>query len=397
MEELNLSEDQQYALDTILSGKSVFLSGKAGTGKSFIINQIIKKLDNVVLLGTTGIAALNIGGQTMHSFFSLPIADVASKDKCFFVKQEKRNLWNRVKTIIIDEVSMLRADLLDCIEWTLQKNKCGSLTNKQIIFVGDLAQLPPVVKDSNLFYTTTDYKGPEFMHAKIASKLLYECIELTTIHRQKDREFIDALNILRNGNKTPYFKQFVTAQSKGIVLTPHVSTAISHNKLKLAELEEKLYTFENEIWTAEWYTKKIMPNEFNLPDITQLKSGARVMFMINIGKLVNGSMGTIRIEETENEPILYFDADSGKTIKLEKHEFIKGIYGINNKGRVELNPAAIIKQYPIKLAWAVTIHKSQGLTFDEITVDLTKDCFEKGQLYTAFSRVKTPQGLNILM
>lgn len=394
---MNLSKDQELAIKEILSGKNIFLTGKAGTGKSTVVRHAIKllrknKKKNIAVLGTTGIASMNIGGQTMHSFFSLPIVDFCTFEKCFYIKKEKRRMLNSTDVIIIDEASMLRADLLDGIEYTLLKNRCNSLSTKQIIFVGDLKQLPPVVKSYELPLFENEYKGFEFFHAKIIDNIGLKEIELSTIHRQSNEEFIDNLNILRDGGKSDYFKRFVSSETKGTILTPHTSTAISYNKIKLAELKTEQFEYFCEIENEDGYQIDI--DDFRIDRKLILKSGSRIMYLVNDGFLVNGSTGTLLIEN--NGTSLWFICDDGHKHKINTYVFEKKIYYLDN-GDLKLRVVGVVKQYPIKLAYAITIHKSQGLTFDEVTIDLSKKAFVKGQIYTAISRVRTPEGLNIII
>lgn len=388
---MNFSNDQQKAVDSIIEGKNIFLTGKAGTGKSFVIKECIKILQrakkNVAILGTTGIAANNIGGQTLHSFFKVPINGVATFEKCFYTKIETREIWDMTKVIIIDEVSMLRPDTLDSINWTLVKNKCRSLRSKQIIFIGDLKQLPPVVIDNEIMELEQKYGGLSFLDSEICEKLHLEAIELTTIHRQSDPEFIENLNILRDGGKSEYFKQFVTDQTNGIILCPHKATAGVYNTSELNKIDSETFTSE-----AVIQGNNIKVEDFNIEKTLHLKDGCRVMFLLNLGRLVNGSIGTLEIKDNK----LYFNDSEGRVL-ICKEEFEKKEYYLKDNGKLDLRKVGSIMQYPLKLAYALTIHKSQGLTFENVTIDLRKKCFEKGQLYTAISRVKSPKGLNLIL
>jgi ATP-dependent DNA helicase PIF1 len=204
-----LSKDQKTFLDSVIAGENIFLTGKAGTGKSYVVKEAIKKLKKdgkkVVALAPTGIAANNIQGQTIHSLFSLDPHGMLDFKACRFVKGEKRRLLDALDVIVIDEVSMLRPDVLDGMHWTLLKNGCKGLPEMQILFVGDLKQLPSPIDDNMKSVLLGEYKDVEFMHAKIYSKLNVKNIELSEIQRQSDPEFIEALNIIREGGKSPLF------------------------------------------------------------------------------------------------------------------------------------------------------------------------------------------------
>lgn len=388
-----LSQDQLKAYKTMVSGKNIFLTGKAGTGKTYVLKKSIDKFRknkrNIAILGTTGIAAMNAGGQTLHSFFKLPIADVISYDMCNYVKKETRRIWNKTDIIIIDEVSMLRPDLLDSINWTLLKNDCDSLLKKQIIFVGDLKQLPPVLKSEYCKEFYSKYKSEYFNSAEIYKKLKITHIDLNTVHRQSDEEFISNLNIIRNGGKSEYFKRFIGSEPKGIILCPHVSTSKFHNNNMLKSIDSEEIVSKAEIEVSEGY--KLNVDDFNIETTLRYKNKAKVMYLVNNDLYVNGTIGEILIEGKKK----YFVANGIKT-QLKRHTFEKKIY-ILEDDELRQEVVATVKQYPVKLAYAVTIHKSQGLTFDECTVDLSKRCFAKGQLYTALSRVKSPEGLRILV
>lgn len=393
---IKLDHDQMTAFKAIKNGENVFLTGKAGTGKSYLINMIRESgaiLGNVVMLGTTGIAAMNINGQTIHSFFALPVGGLINFDMCRYVPGLTRDAWDCVDTIIIDEVSMLRPDVLDAINWTMSKNKCGSLKRKQIIFVGDLKQLPPIVgrEEHEEFYEK--YKTFNFTEADIYKKLNVREISLNKIHRQSNEDFISNLNILRDGGKSDYFKNFVSDKAEGVILSPHAATARSYNMLELRALDGEVFTNEAVI------TGKINIKDFNIEQTLQLKHGAKVMFAVNIRELevVNGSMGHVEIDFDEDE-VVFVDDKTGNRVEVKPYEFKKEEYYFDDfSGKMKQKVVGEILQYPLKLAWAMTIHKSQGLTFDKCTVDLSRKCFESGQMYTAISRVREPEGLKLIM
>lgn len=390
---MELAIKQKEFWDSVMNGENIFLTGKAGTGKSYITKKAISDLTGsgkkVIALAPTGIAANNIGGQTIHSAFSLNPFGVLTYSACNFLKAEKRQLMNAVDTIIIDEISMLRADILDGINWTLIKNGCGSLEQKQIIFIGDMKQLSAVVDDNMLSVMLTTYRGSEFFNAKIYDDLNVKEIELDEPQRQTDPDFISALNYVRDGKKSEYFRRFISSQSEGIVLAPHNSTVTKYNIEGLQELEGEEYVFEASV------EGNVKASDFNVESTVKVKDGCKIMYLANSknNNLINGTLGIFRVVDD-----VYFIEVDEVNFALHRIEFTKKEYVLDEKtNSLELKTIGTINQYPIKLAYALTIHKSQGLTFDNVTVDLTMPCFGPGQLYVALSRVRTPEGLKIII
>lgn len=386
---MKLSEDQQRVLDLVKDGKSVFISGKAGTGKSFLINEIKKVLKrNYVVLAPTGVAASNVKGQTIHSLFSIKPFGILNKESANWVKGWKRRMYDNIQTIIIDEVSMVRPDIIDCIHYTLEKNDCYPLQGKQLIFVGDLKQLQPILKkgnESNIFYE--EYSSLDFRNAKCLQNKQIEEIELTTIFRQKDNDLINGLNDVREGLATNYFDKFETSQHKGITLCATNSLCDYINETELDKLEGDLLTFEGEI------EGEIKESDVVASRILKVKHSCKVMYLRNDEELqlVNGDIGTLEVKKNS----LFFVKGDQK-VKVEKSKFEVYEYLLNNEGRIALTCKGFLKQYPIKPCYALTVHKSQGLSLDEVTIDLTDAMFADNQYYVALSRVRTEQGLNIV-
>jgi ATP-dependent exoDNAse (exonuclease V) alpha subunit len=388
----SLSAKQRQAYDIAMSGRSMFLTGKAGTGKTFIVKKIMTDLAatgrKVVAVAPTGIAATNIGGQTIHSMFSLPVGPVVEYENCNFVKTEKRTLLKQIDTIIIDEVSMLSPDILDGINWTLAKNGCGGLKKRQVIFVGDLKQLQPVVDDNKRSVLYQTYDGIEFTYARVYGSLEPETVELDEILRQSDPEFIENLNIVRDGGKSQYFRRFIGEDLKGIVLAPYKFTVAKYNNDGLNAQAGELFTFNAVI------TGNAKAADFALETEVKVKNGCQIMYLVNSKEnpLVNGTLGTF-VSHNGCHYIRVNDTDFAlETVTITKNEYVYN----PDKDKIELKEIGSIRQYPIKLAYALTIHKSQGLTFDEMTLDLTRPCFSKGQLYVGLSRVRSPDGLRII-
>ncbi len=416
----------EYVLKFInQTNRSIFLTGKAGTGKTTLLREIIKTTHkNAMVVAPTGIAALNAGGVTIHSLFQLPlggfipvqdeIASVSdfvkfeSRDslrKHFFkMNKSRRSLFRNLELLIIDEVSMLRADLLDAMDFVLQSIRKNSQVfgGVQVLFIGDLLQLPPVVKNQEWDVLRKYYSGKFFFHAHAVQKYPPLYIELTKIYRQSDDTFISILNNLRNNTITQedlkclnqfINKDFDLKSNKGyITLTTHNAKADNLNSESLAELSGKKHIYPAEI-TGE-FPEKIFPLEQNL----ELKVGAQIMFVKNDlspeKRFFNGKTGVVKFLN-DSEMLIEFP-EEGRTIEVEKYEWKNIRYTVNESTKeIEEELLGTFVQYPVKLAWAITVHKSQGLTFDKAALDVS-DVFMPGQAYVALSRLRSLNGLVLL-
>lgn len=392
---MELTKGQQEFIDLALSGKNIFLTGKAGTGKSFIIEEFCKRSDKqIVKLGTTGISASNIGGQTIHSFFQINPFEVFQGRQEQKLSRQKRKAIRSAEIIIIDEVSMMRPDLLDAIH-----NRCD-LKYKQIIFVGDLKQLPVIQSGREQHIINEIYGNHLFTSAKIYKEINVINIVLNEVKRQDDADFIKALNNIRDGNKDDYFKRSVGDKpNNGVILAPHNSTVNRYNSEGLNSIDSELITFKATI------EGKINADDYRVDEEIEVKNGAKIMYCVNnsSANLVNGDIGVFLVEDKK----YFFVKDGFKTelkrVTFENQKYVlKDVKKKTKEGKLihteelRLEKIGEMRQYPIKLAYALSIHKSQGMTFDEVTVDLTRRCFAEGQMYVALSRCSIPQGLRII-
>jgi ATP-dependent exoDNAse (exonuclease V) alpha subunit len=319
--ETTLTQKQDYFVGCIKEGYNIFLTGKAGTGKSFAIKEamdVLKKMGKkYVAVAPTGVAANNVKGQTIHSLFSIKPFGVADFESCNWLNSEKRRILEKVDVIFVDEVSMLRPDVLDAMNWTLLKSKCKGLKDKQIIFVGDLKQLPPVLDQNTRSVLEYTYKGYEFYNAKIYEKLEVKTIELDEVLRQSDNEFIDNLNIIREGKKSEYFRRFVSDNPTGIVLAPHNATVKKYNEEGLSKIDSKEIVFTAEV------EGKITFNDFNVEPEVTVKHGAKIMYLKNSknNNLFNGAIG-----EFVDKNGQYFIKIGGVEYSIKQEEFNKKEY-----------------------------------------------------------------------
>ena len=419
-----ISEAASYTLRFInQTQRSVFLTGKAGTGKTTLLREIIETTHkNTVVVAPTGIAALNAGGVTIHSMFQLPfggfIPDNSAPDFSESTKFEtkatlrrhfkmsglKKSVIRNMELLIIDEVSMLRADLLDAMDFMMQtvRKRNQPFGGVQVLFIGDLLQLPPVIRDDEWRTLKNHYKGKFFFHSHVVQQNPPLYIELDKIFRQTDDAFISVLNNLRNNqiskDDIAALNQYVQPNfdlkaNKGyITLTTHNAKADTMNTDALEALEGKEWKYSPEI-TGD-FPDKIYP----LDEVLRLKEGAQIMFVKNDlsfdKKYFNGKMGVI--QSLSAKEILVHFPEENKTIEVEKYEWQNIRYKVNETTKeIEEEVLGTFVHYPIKLAWAITVHKSQGLTFDKAALDVSQ-VFLPGQAYVALSRLRSLNGLILL-
>ncbi|MCB0586319.1 MAG: AAA family ATPase, partial [Phaeodactylibacter sp.] len=389
------------------TNRNIFLTGKAGTGKTTFLHKIREEVPKrMAVVAPTGVAAINARGMTIHSFFQLPFgpylpgnAREAARQRRF--SGEKRNLIRSLDLLVIDEVSMVRADLLDGIDDVLRRFKNPSLPfgGVQLLMIGDLHQLPPVVKDEEWRLLRDYYRTPYFFGSLALQKTRPVVVELKHIFRQSDDTFIRLLNKVRNNEigqdvlstlNSRYDPNFRPGEQEGyITLTTHNASANEINAEKLASIPKKAHTFQAKI------SGDFPPHAYPADEMLELKPGAQVMFIKNDTepekRFYNGKIGkAIRIEEDEIRVQCPGDTEPIDVVRAEWNN-VK--YSINEDTKeVEEDIIGTFTQFPLRLAWAITIHKSQGLTFEKVILD-AQAAFAHGQVYVALSRCKSFEGI----
>lgn len=395
------------------TGRNVFLTGKAGTGKTTFLRKLVSSCDKrLVVVAPTGVAAINAGGVTMHSQFNLPLEAThylhpiagpqVFNGRNFFrnirLSAQKVQVLKELELLIIDEVSMVRVDMLDMVDLVLRHYRRSPLPfgGVQILMIGDLFQLSPVLKPEEWERLKVHYQGHFFFHAKAFQELNPVRIELKNVFRQKDQQFVDILNQVREGKITRevleklnqrWDPDFQGPEMGYITLCTHNKMADSINQYQLEKLEAPIFQYFGEI--SGDFNEKALPAE----EVLSLKVGARVMFIRNDSsearKYYNGKQGVItHLEEDE----IWVDCGSG-SILIGEEIWENVQYSFNKeKDKIEEEILGSFSQFPIRLAWAITIHKSQGLTFDKVVVDAGQS-FSSGQVYVALSRCTTLEGL----
>lgn len=404
--ETMINEELRSAWDFVEhTGRSIFLTGKAGTGKTTFLKRVVEESKKrIIVVAPTGVAAINAGGMTIHSFFQLPFApfvpNAQIKSKFDFSK-EKRRIIASLDLLIIDEISMVRSDLLDAIDVVLRrfKNRYLPFGGVQLLMIGDLQQLTPVVTPEDERLLAPFYDTPYFFGSKALQQIEYVTIQLEKVYRQEDDVFISVLNHIREAHPTPEDIKTLNARCKPafipksgegyIRLTTHNRLADDYNENELSKLPGASYRYRAEI-------QGNFP-EYTYPtsDLLILKKGAQVMFIKNdpSGKheYYNGRIGdVVEISETSVSVLCHGDSEA---IDVQPLEWENAQYQLNPETReIETKVQGVFKQLPLRLAWAITIHKSQGLTFEHAIIDANLS-FAPGQVYVALSRCKTLDGM----
>lgn len=397
---------ERYVNETRMS---LFLTGKAGTGKTTFLRSIVEGCTKrCAVVAPTGVAAINAGGVTIHSFFQLPlcpylpdvkelITEYQLPEKQNQLRKERIKVLRSLDLIIIDEISMVRADILDAVDYMLRRYRRDErpFGGVQLLMIGDIQQLPPVIKEDERPYYEQVYPSPFFFYSKALQKTQYITIQLETVYRQQNQSFVDILNEVRKGTpsdatlatlNSKYMPQFKAPDGENwIRLSTHNAIADRVNAEKLAELDGKSKSFEAVIEGT--FPESMYPGETKL----ELKVGAQVMFIKNnsLEGYYNGKIGTL----TALEPEIIVTDEEGNDLVVNDEVWENIKYSVNpGNGEIEGNVDGSFRQLPLRLAWAVTIHKSQGLTFDRVIIDAGA-AFSFGQVYVALSRCRSLDGI----
>ncbi|AZB27953.1 helix-turn-helix domain-containing protein [Chryseobacterium balustinum] len=395
------------------TSRSVFLTGKAGTGKTTFLNEFVKKTKKKhIVVAPTGIAAINAGGVTIHSMFGLPLRtflptteridsslanNILDLQQHFKYRKDKLKLLREVEVLIIDEVSMLRADVLDMMDFSLRfiRRNNQRFGGVQMLFIGDLYQLPPVVRDEHVLKMF--YNSPFFFDSLAIKDIPLLTIELTKVYRQTDQGFLEILNAIRDGDvanidfnhlNERYDPGFEAGEDPYVYLCSHNKMADDINQEKLKDIKVSPKSYEAKLFGE--FKENQFPNE----QFLELKVGAQVMFIRNDitgeKKYFNGKLGEISSLDENEVKVILEGSEREITVKREVWEQKK--YSLDTDKNIKEEVLGSFEQFPIKLAWAVTIHKSQGLTFDKVIIDAGKS-FTAGQVYVALSRCRTLEGI----
>lgn len=392
------------------TGRSVFLTGKAGTGKTTFLRHITQTTTKrFVVLAPTGVAAINAGGSTIHSFFQLPlcpylpdvkelVTEYQMPERYRSLRKERIKIIRTLDLLIIDEISMVRADLMDAMDMTLRKYRHNDkpFGGVQLLMIGDAQQLSPVVKENERQYISQVYQSPYFFHSKALQSLSYVTIELQKVYRQQDQDFVNILNGIRENNPTAEILRSLNSRVNAfensddvIRLTTHNAQAEKVNSMKLDELPGEAKTFGAEI------EGEFPENSYPADEVLTLKKGAQVMFIRNDSEagFYNGKIGKVS-EIKANGQVTVTDSD-GLDIIVNPVEWTNSQYVLDDEsGEIQQSVVGTFKQLPLRIAWAITIHKSQGLTFDKVIIDAGA-AFAFGQVYVALSRCRTLEGISL--
>jgi len=379
------------------TSKSLFITGKAGTGKSTLLRYFLKKTKKeVVSLAPTGLAAINADGQTIHRFFGFPPSML---DKSTIKRPKNPKMYERLDTLIIDEISMVRADLMDAMNLFLKKSRKSTepFGGVQMILFGDLFQLPPVTKNEEKVMMNSRYSSSYFFDANIMKDFDIQIIELTEVFRQKEAEFIALLDSVRHGNISLEEISKINCRVDPVFLPkkddPHIILCSTNygadliNQQRLRELSGREFSYLAKL------EGKCNPRSFPGEEKLILKSKARVIFIKNDpdGIFVNGSLGIV--DELGHDYILV-KLDDGTYVNLSQSTWEANKYEFDeSKNEISSRIIGKITQFPIKLAWALTIHKSQGQTFENVFIDFSSGIWDHGQAYVALSRCTTLKGM----
>lgn len=409
------NQELQNALQIIqYTNRSLFLTGKAGTGKSTFLRYIAENTKKKhVVLAPTGIAAINAGGATLHSFFKLPFHPLLPNDTQYNARnirgtmkynQEKRKLLQELELIIIDEISMVRADIIDFIDKILRiycRNMREPFGGKQILLVGDIFQLEHVVKDEERQLLQPFYPNSFFFSAHVFREIQLVSIELKKVYRQTDEHFIHLLDKIRKSETTvsdlytlnQRVGREIDTSGMSITLSTRRDTVDYINQQKLEELPDETVMFEGVV------TGEFPENSLPTPKELELKCGAQILFIRNDKEhqWVNGTLGIIiGFDINEGRETIYVHTDDEEDVIVEREVWSNVKYSFNEQEKkIEEHEIGTYTQFPLRLAWAITVHKSQGLTFKHVKIDFTGGVFAGGQTYVALSRCTSLEGISL--
>jgi len=399
---ITLSAEQQAIVELLnTSSGHFFVTGKAGAGKSVVLKHFVNTANgkNVIKVAPTGVAATHIGGQTIHATFRLPIGVV--RPHMLRLSKPTRLLLRKIDIIVVDEISMVRADIIDGIDKAMQLAKGNALPfgGARFVAFGDLYQLPPVVSDEHIKrYLYKVYEGPHFFNAHVWGSAKLESITMGGSFRQTDDQFLATLNAIRDGSFSDEDITYINncavrpeglSKDNNVILTTTVEASRKINDQNLARLPGKLYVYQAA--SSGEVTESSLPVDEEL----RLKKGAQVIFVKNDPdkRWANGDTGIVRRLTKTRVRVLC----RGRTYELQPETWEQTKYFYDEEqGTMEQTVVGTLAQFPIRLAWAVTIHKSQGQTYGQVVVDLRNEAFAPGQIYVALSRCKHIQGLRIL-
>ncbi|RXM49722.1 AAA family ATPase [Chryseobacterium sp. CH25] len=397
------------------TNRSVFLTGKAGTGKTTFLNNFVKKTRKKhIIVAPTGIAAINAGGVTIHSLFAIPsrtfvpttepvdpnlAMNINELFPHFKYRKEKLDLFREIELIVIDEVSMLRADLLDMMDHSLRRVRRNQLPfgGVQLLLIGDLYQLPPVVRDDSERILSKFYETPFFFSAKALQNVRLITVELTTVYRHQDEEFLEILDAVRHADfheldfeklNSRYKPDFEPETETYIHLCSHNRMADHINQKKLSELETESLFYKASV------IGEFKETQYPIDETLELKVGAQIMFIRNDSSpeknFYNGKLAEISYLDEETIKVILDESKKEITVTTEVWEQKR--YTLDENKNIKTEVLGSFEQFPVRLAWAVTIHKSQGLTFDRVIIDAGRS-FASGQVYVALSRCRTLNGI----
>jgi len=390
-----ITDEIKECLKDLDEGKNVFIRGNAGTGKTELLKHWITRTNkNVIVLAPTGIAALNSGGMTIHSFFKFPVPIWKMTNW-----NKYDDLYSSIDAIIIDEVSMVRSDTFDYIDKFLKingPNKGKLMGGCQMIVVGDFYQLPPILSNNEAEIFYEKYDNPFVFTAPSWKQCEFNQHNLTKIFRQKDKEFIGFLNRVRSNSLTQddysYLQKRVTKEinfDDTVVLACTNKVVNYINKGKLNELPGRLFCFNAKV-SGTAINKR---DNFPVPPELELKIGAKIIMILNdpMKRWVNGTMGKI-LDINEMNKSIFVELEDGNKSWVNRHIF-KDVKFVKADEKITFEEVGTFEQFPLKLAWSITVHKSQGLSFDKVFLDLTYMPFTHGQFYVAVSRCRSYEGL----